>query len=60
MNLVQVNPDSDEVKLLKKVLLNLDCYLKQGLFMNNPDSRKKKRKIRKNSSQISGRGKKDL
>jgi len=36
MNNVQVNPDLDEVKLLKKALLNLSRCRRQGLFMNNP------------------------
>ena len=36
MNKVQVNPDLDEVKLLKKkFLLNLSRCRRQGLFVNN-------------------------
>jgi len=36
MNKVQVYPDLDEVELLKKVLLNLSRYRREGLFVNNP------------------------
>ena len=37
MNKVQVNPDLDEVRLLKKVLLNLSRpEVSGGLVMNNP------------------------
>lgn len=35
MNDVQVNPDLDEVELLKKVLLNLSRP-EEGFFVNNP------------------------
>lgn len=35
MNKVHVNPDLDEVKLLKKFLHNLSRCRRQSLFMNN-------------------------